>query len=200
MRTVQDCDEKSMHLSVQRKPLKIWRIVISLCVCRCTCVSMHTHSLIMFYRVSLSFFSIYISLAGLSISDSCAVSSLCPPDSCWDTGMCCCIQIYMSFGSLNSVLALACKCFTPNLSPQPEMGEYLRVIIRKLLLHWLSFCGYVFVFMCEQVLICLVRMHVEITSAYTCVYPGCLFMNGLVSLLFVFEAEFLIESKNSLIR
>lgn len=63
MRTVQDCDEKSMHLSVQRKPLKIWRIVISLSVCRCTCVSMHMHSLIMFYRVSLSFFSIYISLA-----------------------------------------------------------------------------------------------------------------------------------------
>lgn len=106
MRTVQDCDEKSMHLSVQRKPLKIWRIVVSLCVCRCTCVSMHMHSLIMFYRVSLSFFSIYISLAGLSISDSCAVSTLCPPDSCWDTGMCCCIHIYMNFGSLNSVLAV----------------------------------------------------------------------------------------------
>lgn len=75
------------------------------------------------------------------------------------------------------------------------MGEYLRDIIRKLLLHWLSFCGYVFVFMCEQVLICLctyacgdhkclymyVLRHLRIRT-----HPGCLFMNWLVSLLFVF--------------
>lgn len=83
-------------------------------------------------------------------------------------------------------LHLHVNALPPNLSPQPEMGEYLRNIIGKLLLHWLSFCGCVFVFMCEQVLICLCTyacgdlkcLHMYVPRhVKTGVHPWCLFMN-----------------------